>query len=113
MLDPYIMGYKDRERYIHHKHYDFAFDRSGNATSTIINDGTIIGIWDDVEKPEPMVKVFLFEDVDEEVKNIIKIKANELGKFIYEKDVKVKECDNMEPLTNRTAGNFMTPLKEC
>ncbi|MFX1275662.1 MAG: DNA glycosylase AlkZ-like family protein, partial [Promethearchaeota archaeon] len=113
MLDPYIMGYKDRERYIDYKHNAYVFDRSGNATSTIMHNGTIIGIWDNTEKPEPMIKVFLFEEINEEVKNLIKIKANELGKFIHEKDVNVKECKKMEPLTKRTAGNFMTPLKNC
>ena len=113
MLDPYIMGYKDRERYIDKKHYDYAFDRSGNATSTILLNGTIIGVWESIEKPDSMIKVFIFEEVDEEVKKLIKIRVSELGKFIHEKDVKLKECDKMEPLTNRTAGNFITPLKNC
>ena len=113
MLDPYIMGYKDRERYIDSEYYNHAFDRSGNATSTIILNGNIIGVWDAVEKPEPMIKLFLFKEINEEVNKILRIKANMLGKFIYEKEIIVKECKNMEPLTNRTAGNFMSPLKNC
>ena len=113
MLDPYIMGYKDRERYIDAEHYYYAFDRSGNVTTTIILEGRIIGVWDVVEKPEPIIKTFLFKDINDDVKRLLQIKANTLGKFITEKDVVVKECKNMEPLTERTAGNFMTPLKNC
>jgi len=113
MLDPYIMGYKDRERYIDNEHYYYAFDRSGNVTTSILLDGKIIGVWDVVENPEPMIKTFLFKEIDDEVKQLLRIKANTLGKFITDKDVVVKECKNMEPLTERTAGNFMTPLKNC
>jgi len=29
------------------------------------------------------------------------------------KEIQVKECDNMIPLTKRTAGGFMSPLKDC
>ena len=113
MLDPYIMGYKDRERYIDAEYYDHAFDRSGNATSTIVHDGKIIGVWDHMEKPEPTIKIFLFEQVNKDIKDLIQIKASELGMFIHDNKVIVKECKQMEPLTNRTAGNFMTPLKMC
>ena len=60
-----------------------------------------------------MIKTFLFKDINDEVKHLLRIKAKTLGKFITEKDVVVKECKNMESLTERTAGNFMTPLKNC
>jgi len=46
VLDPYIMGYKDRKRYLDHKYYDFVFDFNGNATSTILLDGRVVGVWD-------------------------------------------------------------------
>lgn len=35
-LDPYLMGYKRRDRYLTIEHYNRVFDRSGNATSTIL-----------------------------------------------------------------------------
>lgn len=109
-LDPYIMGYKERNRYLDMKYYNYIFDRSGNATSTIINNGKIIGVWDFEEKPTPLIKIFMFED-----QNIIKEvekKALGIGNFIYEKEVKIKRCDDMMPLDKRTAGSFMAPLKD-
>jgi len=109
-LDPYLMGYKDRERYLDPKHYDFIFDRSGNATSTILLDGRVVGIWD---FHEPFVKIFLFNDVQKALLKEIHVKARRIGMFISGKAVYVKECDSMIPLTKRTAGGVMSPLRGC
>ena len=38
--------------------------------------------------------------------------AEMTGKFILEREVKVKMCDSMIPLTHRTAGGVMTPLRD-
>jgi len=112
-LDPYLMGYKERERYLHHRHYDKVFDRSGNATSTILLDGRVVGVWDFMEDMEPLVKIFLFEEVKGSVLREIYLKAQKIGKFIADKEVQIKECDSMVPLTRRTAGGVMSPLKGC
>jgi len=112
-LDPYLMGYKDRERYLKCKYYEYVFDRSGNATSTILLDGEVIGVWDIAEKDEPSVKLFLFEEVKKAAFNSICLMAKKTGKFIVDKEVQIKECRSMVPLTQRTAGSVMTPLKDC
>ncbi len=112
-LDPYLMGYKNRKRFIHDAIYDFVFDRSGNATTTILLDGIVIGIWDFQSKPDPIVKILLFESQTKEILNDIKKQAKLIGEFILEQDVKVQKCSNPEPLTKRSAGTFMRPLKNC
>ena len=109
-LDPFIMGYKDRERYCHPKHLKMVFDRSGNATSTILVDGRIAGIWD-IE--EPLVKIFYLTDVGKDVRKKIRSRVSAMGKFITEMPVQVKVCRSMVPLPQRTAGSFMSPLKDC
>jgi hypothetical protein len=48
-LDPYVMGYKDRRRFLKPEHYDQVFDRSGNAFATVWLDGQIIGVWQEGE----------------------------------------------------------------
>ncbi|MFX0062117.1 MAG: winged helix DNA-binding domain-containing protein [Candidatus Hermodarchaeota archaeon] len=113
ILDPYLMGYKERERYLRTEHYIYVFDRSGNATSTIIYDGQVIGIWDFTEEPEPLVKLFLFEEVENKALKEIYSKARKIGQFIANRQVQIKECDSMVPLTERTAGGMMSPLKFC
>lgn len=112
-LDPYLMGYKERDRYLDHEHYDKVFDRSGNATSTILLDGRVVGVWDFAEDAEPLVKLFLFKEVGERVLKNIHSKGKMIGKFIAKRDVKIRECDSMVPLTRRTAGGVMSPLKGC
>ena len=107
-LDPYLMGYKDRERYLDLAHYDYVFDRGGNAVATILLDGKVIGVWD---FEEPFVKVFLFDDAETDVFNEMLFKAKRLGTFISGKEVAIKKCNSMIPLTQRTAGGMMSPLK--
>ena len=112
-LDPYLMGYKDRERYLQPKYYDYVFDRSGNCTSSILLDGRVVGVWDFTEDAEPSVKLFLFEEMNGRVLREIYEKARRIGQFMAEKDVQIIECDSMVPLTQRPAGGFMSPLKKC
>ncbi len=110
-LDPYVMGYKERERYIKIKRYNYVFDRSGNATSSILLNGRIIGVWDVFQENESLIKLFLFEEIEDNVISAIKLQAKKLGRFITDKDVLIKECDSMIPLTERSAGSFLSPLK--
>lgn len=109
-LDPYVMGYKDRERYLNQEYYHFVFDRSGNATSTILLDGRIIGVWD---FNEPFFKIFLFDNVKAvSLKKIFSI-ARKIGSFFSGKKVQIKQCNSMTSLTKRNAGGFMSPLRNC
>jgi hypothetical protein len=112
-LDSYIMGYKERERFLSYQHYDNVFDRSGNATSTILLDGKVVGVWDFTADKKPFVKILLFEQVENSILTEIYSKAQKIGRFIADKEVTVKECDSMIPLKRRTAGGFMSPLKSC
>lgn len=109
-LDPYLMGYKDRERYLNPEHHNFVFDRSGNATSTILLDGRVIGIWD---LEEPFIKILLLSNVKSDILNEIHSKARSVGAFTLGKQVKTKQCHSMTPLNQRTAGGVMSPLKDA
>jgi len=112
VFDPYIMGYKERKRYLDHNYYDNVFDFNGNATSTIVLDGKVVGVWDLKGEEKPLVEIFLFEKVERNAMKEIHLKAYEIGKFITDKEVGIKECDSMLPLTRRTAGGYLSPLKE-
>jgi hypothetical protein len=107
-LDPYLMGYKIRTRYLESSHTNRIFDRSGNATSTILVDGRVVGVWD---SDEIRVKIFIFEDVNGDVLREIRLQAAALGAFISELPVQIETCESMAPLTRKTAGAFLSPLK--
>ncbi|TET91345.1 MAG: winged helix DNA-binding domain-containing protein [Methanomassiliicoccales archaeon] len=109
--DPHLMGYRERGRYLDYEHYNELFDPSGNATFMILLDGRAVGVWDLEKGKKPLVKLYLLEKVDSSLSKTLRRKAKDIGKFIAEKDVRTKECDSMIPLTERTMGSFMTPLK--
>ncbi len=108
ILDPYLMGYKDRERYLDSTHYNYVFDRGGNATATILVDGKVIGVWD---FEDLFIKIFFSNPPETDILKKVYAKARSIGDFISGKEVKVKECKSMIPLTKRTAGGFLSPLK--
>jgi hypothetical protein len=112
-LDPYVMGYVERHRYLDEKNKDLVFDRSGNATSTILVDGRVVGVWDYQEDGEGTIKLLVFCPVAADLRHRICEHAQRLGKFIADGDIEVKECTSMVPLTRRSAGGFMSPLKGC
>ncbi|MFW9968889.1 MAG: winged helix DNA-binding domain-containing protein [Candidatus Odinarchaeota archaeon] len=110
-LDPYPMGYNYRDRYINPNNYNKIFDRSGNIAATIFIDGVAVGVWDIEEKPEPTLKYHLFYPIEKSLLEELYSKAEKIGKFIFDEKVHILECDSMIPLTERTAGGFMSPLK--
>jgi hypothetical protein len=112
-LDPYLMGYKDRQRYLDMAYYDFVFDRAGNATSIILVDGIVVGVWDFEGGKEPLTKIFLFQEIGKDLRDEICAEAARTGEFIAEAETKVAECDAMIPMTERTMGSMMSPLKGC
>jgi hypothetical protein len=112
-LDSYLMGYKERDRYLKQEHVEFMYDRSGNATSAILVNGRIVGIWDFSEDKEPVVKLFLFENAEKELMKEMSTKALEIGKFMADKECQIKKCDSMVPLAKIHYGSFTAPLKDC
>jgi len=108
-LDPYVMGYKVRDRYLDKEHSGYVFDRSGNATSTIVVGGRIAGVWD---LDRQHVKLFLFNDVKKDTLVKICEKARDVGRFMTGGDREAVVCENMTPLAQRTAGAVMSPLKD-
>jgi hypothetical protein len=112
VLDPYLMGYVERARYLDEKHKEFVFDRSGNATSTILVDGRVVGVWDYQDNGESTVKWLVFSPITAALRYRIYELAQRVGEFIACRDTEVQECPSMVPLTKRPAGGFMSPLKE-
>jgi len=101
---------KNRQRYLDYQHYYSVFDRSGNATTTILINGKVMGIWD-IDREEQVVKVFMLENSENEISYQIETKLLAMGKFITGKPIKMKTVSKMLSLNERPAGAFMSPLK--
>ncbi len=73
------------------------------------------GVWD-FEQPqgeEAVVKLLLFGPAQEVVLEGIRREACRVGRFIAGAEVRLMECASMTPLTQRTGGGFMSPLRGC
>jgi hypothetical protein len=90
-LDPCIMGYKDRSRFLHPSKYDRVFDRSGNALPTVWCDGRVVGVWME-DKRTPAVQVFPFERVGGQPRQRMEEVAQCLSRFLEhgEPNIEVK-----------------------
>ena len=49
--DAYMMAYRQRERILDSQAYEYIYDRAGNATSVILQDGRVAGIWQAEDQP--------------------------------------------------------------
>ena len=82
-LDPYILGYRDRRRFLPPEHYDQVFDRSGNAFATVWVNGRVVGIWRELEAA---IELLLWEEVESKA---LVTEAQRLGRFLSGEDVEV------------------------
>jgi len=112
VLDPYLQGYRDRERCVNPRHHRLVVDRSGNVTSVILVAGCVAGVWDFVATPSPELRLLFFDSLDDLTRRRVRALAAEVGEFLTDGPADVVELDRMTPLTDRTAGRFLSPLRD-
>jgi hypothetical protein len=79
-LDPYIMGYGDRRRFLAPEHQAKVFDRAGNAMPTVWAGGRVVGAWG--QRVDGSVVYGLFEPVQEGVQDLLAAEASRLEAFL-------------------------------
>jgi hypothetical protein len=110
--DPYLLGYQDRSRYIDTRYVDRTFDLTGNVTSTIVLNGRVIGVWDLISE-SCLMKLFLFQTVNDEAREAIESAARQIGAFICHNVAVIQWCTTMQPLTRQPLGSVVSPLRNC
>ncbi len=113
VLDPYLQGYRDRQRCVDPPHLPFVVDRGGNSTSVILIGGRVAGVWDSVATPSPELRLFFFGSPHVATRARVLAAASETAEFLTGEPAPVMEVDVMTPLTQRTAGSFLSPLKDA
>jgi hypothetical protein len=108
MLDPFTMGYRDRSRLLDPSLNETVIDRGGNATSVVLVDGRVAGVWDFPEAPNAAVRVLLFEPGHRGRKRILE-HAAETAAFWFDRPARVEEYTSMIPLRQRS-GVMRRPL---
>ncbi len=116
-LDPYLMGYRDRTRNVPTGRGDFIVDVAGNATSVVLLDGLVVGVWGTAADrspsdagTRPTVRVHLFAPPDRLTLARVHRAAAELGRFWHDREASVENVREMAPLRGRPAGSVMAPL---
>lgn len=79
VLDPTVMGWKQREWYLG-PHAPQLFDRNGNAGTTAWWDGRVVGCW--VQDPDGVVEVRLVERVPTEARDALAAEAARLTAWL-------------------------------
>lgn len=79
VLDPTVMGWKQREFYLG-AHGPALFDRNGNAGTTAWWDGRIVGCW--VQDPDGVVEVRLLEDGPRATQEALDVEAARLTEWL-------------------------------
>ncbi len=112
-LDPYFMGYIDRDRYSDMEEYDRIFDLEGRVTNTLLVNGDIKGVWDIDGGDPPLLKFHLFDYYLPIASDALIAQAKGLGQFLFGEESKVVQCPYMPELRTAPPGRFQTPLVEC
>lgn len=107
-LDPYTMGYRERARLIDAEHEALVYDRGGNATSVVLQDGRVTGVWDLTESPARGGRVMLFDPASAVKRRVLDLVA-ETGEFWFGHSIPVREYERMVPFGRRT-GVMRKPL---
>jgi hypothetical protein len=79
-LDPYIMGYRDRRRFLSPEHRKKVFDRAGNAVPTVWANGRVVGVWG--QRKDGQVFRELFEPVGDVEQALLAEEVRRLGDFL-------------------------------
>lgn len=109
-LDPLVMGYADKGRFMDDAARPYVFDRAGNVTSIVLVDGCVAGVWDFLAGPEPTVLVHLFEAAPSLVTAAVVRVAESLGRLRADADAAVRFVDRMTPLSEHGSGWIAKPL---
>jgi len=110
-LDPLLMGYRRRGRFIDDAARPLVFDAAGRATSVILVDGRVAGVWDVASDPEPRVLVHAFGEIPVSWLAAVGERAAMAGRFLCAADVPVVFVPTMTPLTARPTGAVFRPLR--
>ena len=85
-LDPFVMGYSNRERFLSPEHKEKVFDRAGNALPTVWVGGRIVGAWG--QRRDGVIVTGLFEQVGDEQLYAIAQETQRIQAFVGDEFIK-------------------------
>lgn len=111
--DPYTLGWRCRKRLADKELLPFIYDANGNATSVIIDNGKVIGLWQFRDNENNMLEYHIFSRFTERKRMALqKIEdwSRAISKLTGSPLVSIIERKLLEPLAERPGGSFLWPL---
>jgi winged helix DNA-binding protein len=112
-LDPYTMGYAEssRARFADPDVMPFLYDKGGNATSVILIDGAVAGLWDFTLSDKKIeIRMGLFEDPTPRALEGIEAEAGLVAGFFQAREVQIRRVKIKSPISERAQGSHLKPL---
>ena len=110
VLDPYVQGYRDRDRFVDPSRFGLVYDAGGNATATLVHRGRIIGVWQFVREPFDGVRYHLFGHTPAGIRNRAETALASAGALFFEHSVDVTRVATMKPLRADGGRSALHPL---
>ncbi len=110
-LDPLLMGVTRREFLIDNPGRRYIFDRTGRATSVVLVDGRIAGVWDVRHDGTAGITVHLLGDADTAVRSAIEFRAQDVARLLFGHEAHLEWRSDMAPLGRHPGGSILRPLR--
>ena len=110
--DALMVAYEDRSRLIDVDRLPFVYDLGGNATSVVISDGRVEGVWDlGTDDSDLEIRVGPFGTWSEKWWRSVESEAGRIAAMIG--SVSVVRCSGPLSLHEGPRNRFLSPLKEA
>jgi hypothetical protein len=111
--DALMVTWKDRSRFLSEEVAPFVYDRDGNATSVVLDQGEVAGVWslgpDDVRLE---IRVAPFDRFTPRQWAAIQEEAKLIGGLAGSKEVVVQRCKEPRSLIDGPRNLFLRPLRD-
>ena len=106
-----LIGHVDRTRIVTDERRSQVYDSSGNATSTVLVDGQVAGLWQLDGVDAVTVKVAAFEPFVADVWTGVEAGARLIADAVGATLVGITRCRLPEPLVDAPRNTFLSPLR--
>ena len=110
MLDPYVQGYRDRERLLDPKRHDFVYDGGGNSAATLVSLGRIVGVWQFAHKPAKQIRYHVFAAGPASLFASVGAALDAAGRLFFDSSFDLVQVAVMKPLTAAGGRSALHPL---
>ncbi len=109
--DALLVAYRDRDRFLHPSHAPLVYDRFGNATSVVLDNGEVVGQWDLGGTDDPLeIKVAPFDDWPARRWIEVETEVARIAGLLGTSDFEVRPVEEPIDLLDTSRNRFLAPL---